>query len=62
METGTFIKWNDNLIANRFCYGLYLKQIDHEKSEVICTNVGDQRVKMKIQIETKLIQVNDEQV
>lgn len=62
MKTGTLIKWNNNLIANDFCYGLYLRKIDHNYSEVICTSVGRKSVKMKIEVATKLIQVQDEQI
>jgi len=62
METGTLIKWNNNLIANDYCYGLYLREIDETYSEVICTGVGVKPAKMKLQVETKLIQIADEQL
>jgi len=62
METGTLIKWNNNLIANDYCYGLYLRKINDTHSEVICTSVGVKSAKMKLSVETKLIQIVDEQL
>jgi hypothetical protein len=62
MEIGTYIKWNNNLIANDYCYGLYLQEINETYSEVICTSVGKKPAKMKLQVETKLIQIADEQL
>jgi len=62
METGTYIKWNTNLIGNDYCYGLYLGEINKTHSLVICTSIGEKPAKMKLKVETKLIEIADEQL
>ena len=59
METGTLIKWNSNLIGG-LCQGLFLKQENETQSWVIVTSVGNKCSRMKLLVETKLLEVDND--
>ena len=57
METGDKITWNNNLNAGQPCIGLYLRKINQEFSEVICTSVGNKLLKIRLQVQTNLLKL-----
>lgn len=57
MKTGDKITWNNNLNAGHSCVGLYLRKINQEFSEVICTSVGNKLLKIKLQVQTNLLKL-----
>lgn len=59
METGTLVKWNNNLIGG-LCQGLFLKVENDTQSWVIATSVGNKPTRMKLLVETKILEVQND--
>lgn len=57
MEIGQMIKWELDSVSQITCVGVYLQQISDEISEVMCHYMNDKKYAIKIEVETKKLEM-----
>lgn len=56
MEVGQMVKWQLDSIGNIECVGVYLQELNHTTSEVICHYMNDKKCVTKLEVETIKLQ------